>query len=100
MKRRMHPYELERGVMRGPTFLCRRANHCRELDHCRAHRDLMDYGPRMRVDGRWLSPIWASRMLWTKAGSRRNRGAQDGLRRRQLRDRILVRIGRYDDVPF
>lgn len=88
------------GVLLSPTFLCRRNRHCGELDRCRLKRDLRGEGLRMCVDGRWLSPRWAGRVLFSKTGARRFRGELRADRRASLEHRVHTRSGRYDDLPF
>lgn len=55
-----------------------------------------DEGPRLRIDGRWLSAVRASHRLYVvrRGGTRRWPQVE------RMRNRIWVFLGRFDDCPF
>lgn len=56
--------------------------------------------PRRRINGRWLSARWASRVQWGSAIG--HRGSRRGDRRENMRRRAAERCGlyRYTSLPF
>jgi hypothetical protein len=88
--KKAHPDPYDAGVTIGPEF-----------DHHRLSRRTAD-GPLTKINGRWLTPVWASRIQYVV----RDRREPPQKRVQRKRDRVLdvmamrARMHRYIDVPF
>jgi hypothetical protein len=70
--------------------------------HWQYKQDKWSYlGARERVQGRWLSAIWASRIRWVSKSIKHSQGQRRAWRLSMLRSRIKERFTTSDkDLPF
>lgn len=65
------------------------------------HMQCLDHGTRERVQGRWLSAVWASRIRWASKAIRDSQAQRREWRRTSLKRRITERLSTGEaDVPF
>lgn len=65
------------------------------------HMQCQDHGTRERVQGRWLSAVWASRIRWASKAIRDSQAKRREWRRKALKRRITERFSTGEpDVPF
>jgi hypothetical protein len=89
-RRRLRPMPDEPGVLLGPEW-----QHA--VDGCRpCHWN----GPRLCIEGRWVSAVRGSSMLYLRRWFRRERIYSRAGRLDALRFRIGDRLGRYGREPF
>jgi hypothetical protein len=70
--------------------------------HWQYKQDKWSYlGARERVQGRWLSAIWASRIRWVSKSIKHSQGQRRAWRLSMMRSRIKERFTTSDkDLPF
>jgi hypothetical protein len=91
---------LPAGSLRAPMFLMPHPHTCLQR-FLRPKRlqddDGSEWGPPLRIRGRWLPGKWAFRLYEVRGVSARHTREDT---RRALLHRVHVSTGRYDDCPF
>jgi len=65
------------------------------------HMTCHEEGPREKVQGRWLSAIWASRIRWVSKAIRNTQAQRRAWRRQVLKIRLQQRFATgHKDLPF
>lgn len=65
------------------------------------HMQCQDHGVREKVQGRWLSAVWASRIRWVSQAIKESQAQRHERRRKALKMRLKERFPTgHPDVPF
>lgn len=65
------------------------------------HMQCQDHGPRQRVQGRWLSAVWASRIRWVSKAIKYTQAHRRDWQCQALKTRLARRFSSGEsDLPF